>query len=87
LFIKIIFWLKEMKKSKGMVLVRCSCGDEILLLPDLKAMGKAIDDHVELHLQSLKNPSCTPAEAEHLKDMLIAQVLTKASQGEDEEDH
>lgn len=65
-----------MKKSKAMVMVRCSCGDEILLLPNVKAMGKAIDDHVELHLQNLKAPSCTAAEAERLKDMLIAQVLT-----------
>jgi len=50
-------------------------------------MGKAIDYHVDLHLQSLKAPSCTPEEAEHLKDMLIAQVLTKACQGEDDENH
>jgi hypothetical protein len=67
-----------MKKSKAMVIVRC-------LLPDLKEMGKAIDDHVELHLQNLKVPRCTAKEAERLKDMLIAQVLTKAGQCEDEE--
>jgi hypothetical protein len=74
-----------MKKSKAMVIVRCSCGAKIFMVPDLKEMGKAIDDHVELHLQSLKASSCTPAEAERLKDMLIAQVLTKASQFKDEE--
>ena len=74
-----------MKKSKAMVIVRCSCGAEILLLPDLKEMGKAIDDHVELHLQNLKVPRCTAAEAEKLTDMLIAQVLIKAAQCEDEE--
>jgi hypothetical protein len=74
-----------MKKSKAMVIVRCSCGDEILLLPDLKAMGKAIDDHVELHLQNLKAPRCTPAEADRLKDALITQIITIASQSEDEE--
>ncbi len=70
-----------------MVTVRCSCGDEILLLPDVKEMGRAIDDHVDLHLQGLKSPGCTPVEAEILKDMLIAQVLSKASQCEDDEDH
>jgi hypothetical protein len=74
-----------MKKSKAMVIVRCSCGAKILLLPDMKEMGKAIDDHVELHLQNFKAPSCTAAEAEKLKDMLIAEVLTKAGQCEDEE--
>ncbi len=74
-----------MKTPKGMVKVRCECGDEILLLPDLKEMGKAIDDHVELHLQNLKGSPCTTAKAEQLKDMLVAQVLTKASQSEEEE--
>ena len=43
-----------MKKSKGMVKVRCECGAEILLIPDVKEMSKAIEDHVDLHLQSLK---------------------------------
>jgi hypothetical protein len=70
-------------KILKIVKVRCVCGDELLLLPDLKEMGKAIEDHVDLHLQSLKAPSCTPAEAERLKDMLIAQVLTKTAQSED----
>ena len=74
-----------MKKPKGLAKVRCECGDEILLVPDLKEMGKAIEDHVDLHLQSLKAPSCTPAEAERLKDALITQVLNIASQSEDEE--
>ena len=68
-----------------MIKIRCECGDELLLLPDLKEMGKAIEDHVDMHLQSLKAPSCTPAEAERLKDALIIQIITIASQSEDEE--
>ena len=74
-----------MKKHKGMVKIRCECGDEILLIPDMKEMGKAIDDHVELHLQNKKAPRCTAAEADRLKDMLIAQVFRAAIQFEDEE--
>jgi hypothetical protein len=74
-----------MKTHKGLVKVRCECGDEILLLPDLKEMGKAIEDHVDLHLQHMKASSCTPAEAERLKDILIAQVLNKAGKSEEEE--
>jgi len=50
-------------------------------------MGSAIEDHVEMHLQGLKAPSCTPAEAERLKNILIAQIITIASQPEDEENH
>jgi hypothetical protein len=76
---------KEMKKSKSYCIVRCSCRDEILLLPDLKEMGKAIDDHVELHLQNKKAPRCTTAGAERLKDMLIAQVFKAIIQSKEEE--
>ena len=72
-------------KIPKMIRVRCECGDELLLLPDLKEMGRAIDDHVDLHVQSLKAPSCTLAEAERLKDALITQVITIASQTDDEE--
>jgi hypothetical protein len=74
-----------MKKTKGLVTVRCECGDEILVLPDSKATGKAIDDHVDLHIRNLRTPSCTTAEGERLKDMLIAQVLSLASQIEEDD--
>jgi hypothetical protein len=73
-----------MKKPIGMVKVRCECGDEILLLPDLKEIGKAIDDHVDIHLQNLKVPRCTPADAERLRDALITQVLRVASQSQED---
>jgi hypothetical protein len=74
------------KKPNGLPKIRCECGDEILVLPDLKEMGKAIDDHVNMHLQNLRSPSCTPIEAECLKDALIAQVLNIVSQINDTED-
>jgi hypothetical protein len=70
-----------------MLKVRCECGHEILLLPDLKEMDKAIEDHVEFHLlHDLKKPSCTAAKAERLRKSLIAQVLRLASQAEEEND-
>lgn len=72
-------------KIPKMVKVRCVCGDELLLMADLKEMGKAIEDHVDMHLQSLKAPSCTPAEAERLKDTLITQIIAITSQSENEE--
>ncbi len=73
-----------MKTPKGIIKVRCECGDEILLVPDLKKTGKAIEDHVDLHLQSLRAPTCTAAEAGRLKDALIAQILTITGLLEDE---
>ena len=74
-----------MKKSKGMVKVTCECGEEILMLPDLKAMGNAIEKHVDLHRKNLRVPACTRKEAERLLDALIAQVLNIAAESEDEE--
>ena len=64
--------------------IKCECGEEILFQPNVKAMGEAIEVHVSLHMQKLKAPACTAVEAEHLRDALIAQVFTIASQSENE---
>jgi len=74
-----------MRKHLGMAKVRCICGDEILLLPDLKEMGKAIDDHVDMHIKNLKAPRCSAVKAENLRLDLIAQVFRLISQVEEEE--
>jgi hypothetical protein len=42
------------EKTAGMVQVRCECGDEILLFPDVKEIGKAIEDRGVMNLQNLK---------------------------------
>ena len=60
--------------------IKCECGEEIFLLPDAKAMGNAIKVHINLHIQKLKVSSCVDAEAERLRDMLIAQVLDRAGE-------
>jgi hypothetical protein len=39
--------------KKGMSTVRCECGFEILVLPDLKAMNQAIKNHVAEHMQAM----------------------------------
>jgi hypothetical protein len=72
--------IDEMKRKNGIVVVKCECGAEIVLLTDVKAMGKAIEIHVDKHLQKRKAPKCTAAEAERLRDDLIAQVLSIVSQ-------
>jgi hypothetical protein len=70
----------EKKKSQkaGLFVVRCDCGAEILMLPDAKLMGKAIESHVDLHRWKMKKPD--EVEIERLRDCLIAQVLEKANQ-------
>ena len=74
-----------MKKPKGMTKVRCECGEEILLLPDVKKMSEAIEVHVALHLEGVQGQPCTALEAERLRDALIIQVLRMASESKEEE--
>ena len=42
-------------------------------------MSEAIEAHVETHKQKVKDPKEAEAEAERIRDDLIAQVLEKAS--------
>jgi len=65
--------------------IMCECGAEIVLLPDAKAMDIAIELHVSQHLQKLKRSCSFNAEAERLRDALIAQVFIKASKSENDQ--
>jgi hypothetical protein len=38
--------------KKRMPIVRCACGSEILVVPDLRAMNRAIKNHVAEHKQA-----------------------------------
>ena len=52
--------------------VRCVCGTEILVLPDLKAMNRAIKNHVAGHKDGFALDSLEPS--------LTEKVLTIASE-------
>lgn len=53
--------------------IKCECGAEILILPDVKATSEAIEGHIALHLEGVKGPMCKTADAERLRDSLIIQ--------------
>ncbi len=59
-------------------MIRCSCGKEILLVPDVELMGEAIEAHVKEHKQKVQGRKNAEAEAERTRDALIAKVLRKA---------
>ncbi len=59
--------------------VKCECGAEILMVPDLKAMSTAIEAHVLAHLKQKKDSDDVVRESERLWNLLIVQVLEKAS--------
>jgi len=42
---------KSAKYQRGMPTIRCVCGLRILIVPDLKAMNRAIKNHVAKHKQ------------------------------------
>ncbi len=67
--------------------IKCECGAEISLLPDVRAMGETIEVHVALHMEGVKGPACTTVEAERLRDALIIQVLRITGESEDERTH
>jgi hypothetical protein len=69
---------KKKSKSKGLPTVKCVCGAEILLVPDVKLMSKALEAHVEEHKRKFKNAKEAEIEAQCIMDDLIEKVLIKA---------
>ena len=61
-------------------LLKCECGAEILLIPDLKVMNHAIEVHVLEHRKKEKDAGKAAAVAAHIREILIAQLLRKASE-------
>jgi hypothetical protein len=62
--------------------VKCECGKEILLVPDLKAMTNAIEAHVLEHSKKMKDPIIAAVESDRLWSILVALVFKQASANE-----
>jgi hypothetical protein len=59
--------------KKRMPIVKCICGSEILVLPDLKAMNLAIANHVAIKHKA------TVDDSDRLAEFLAEQVLIVAT--------
>jgi len=70
---------KKTGSKKNLPLIKCLCGYEILLVPDVKVMNDAIDAHVATHIQKLQDSAVSKAESERISNYLIAQIFKKAS--------
>jgi hypothetical protein len=64
---------KVIVHKKRMPIVRCICGSEILVVPDLKAMNIAINNHMTTKHKT------TPDDSERLSEFLAEQVLIVAT--------
>ena len=71
---------KNYKPPQHLPLLKCECGAEILLLPDLRLMNHAIEVHVSEHRKKEKDPNKAALEAAHIRDILVEQLLKKASE-------
>jgi hypothetical protein len=60
-------------RKKRMPIVKCICGSEILVVPDLNAMNLAIENHVIIKHKT------SPDDSERLKEFLAEQVLLLAT--------
>jgi hypothetical protein len=70
---------KKKSRKKAVSLIRCECGFEILVVPDLKAMGRAIEDHAAEHAKKEKNSAKAAFAEARIQNLLIALALEKTA--------
>ena len=70
---------KKPTGTKTSPLIRCDCGFEILSVPDLKAMGMAIEAHAAKHAKKEKDPKKAAFEEARIQNLLTAQALDRAA--------
>lgn len=71
---------RKVSNSSGLTVIKCSCGAEILLIPNVKKMDAAIESHILEHTKKCRNAKEAEAEAERIRSDLILKVLEKASE-------
>jgi hypothetical protein len=71
---------KGKQQKRRFKFVTCECGFKILMVPDAKAMAKAVEDHIAMHCKQIKDPTKAPSEIERLWDLLSEQIFENASQ-------
>jgi hypothetical protein len=67
---------KNQKNKNNLLTIKCKCGAELLLVPDLKSMSKAIENHIAEHFAKKES---TKKDVDQIRDYLIMQVFEKAS--------
>jgi hypothetical protein len=65
--------------KEGGFCIRCKCGFQILIVPNLRMMTKAIEAHAALHGEREKDPAKDNSEQQRIELDLIAQTLEAAA--------
>lgn len=71
---------KYIQSLNRMPIIKCDCGKDILLVPDLKAMDKAILNHIHEHLKRKIATEERYFKQNNLETDLIQKILAEASQ-------
>jgi DNA-binding NarL/FixJ family response regulator len=72
--------LEERGHSGSMPTIKCACGDQILVIPDLYAMNRAIENHVTKHRRTGLNDGKESDGYVDVKELLIKQLLKAISE-------
>jgi len=72
--------LRKAKNVHQLPIIKCVCGFELLLLPEIELLGHAIGEHA---LEHQKKYCLTDEETNDIEDVLIAQVFKLASETKD----
>jgi len=60
--------------------IKCECGFEIIVIPDMEIVGNTIDAHVEEHRKKQKDPSKSEITGKHFQDYLFKKLFEKIYQ-------
>ena len=63
-----------------MPIIRCTCGAEILLIPDINEMNNAIINHIKEHKKTALTKGKEGISPNKIERILVAQTLRKASE-------
>lgn len=70
-------YISKIFTKRKMPIIKCSCGAEILVLPDIKAMDRAINRHASEHKLKGMNAKERKIAKKKIIDQLIGNLLKK----------
>lgn len=77
----------QQPSRRSQKVIVCECGAEILLIPDVKQMDRAITNHAEWHAGNEKDPRKANTILEHIQNYLVNQILTAAGKKKPQKQH
>ena len=67
-------------QRNSMPIIQCECGEKILLIPDLRAMNIAIENHLAAHKRTTKKTKINEVHQTNLRQFLVEQLFQLSTQ-------